>query len=233
MRTPPARCKTSLSSVPWWKERESSPILLVPSVNSSASCQRFRTGLLCPSRSSGNVSTTEEPPEEDGKTELVIEFGDIYLELVEPDYIFYIRPGADTVPDIEAPDLPPPDLAYDEDLVDEPVRRKSPEEAARERPFVVHRVDLIGERENSKGVKCEAGYIVLTNAGGGTLSGAATSTHDALEVEPKRFRGNKVQLSYWVNTEELPDNYEVFIQLKTGHEERSISVYEMIGQARG
>ncbi len=175
----------------------------------------------------------EEPPEDDGKTELVIEFdGDIYLELVEPDYIFYIRPGADDVPDIEAPDLPPPDMAFDEDLVDEPVRRKSPEEAARERPFIVHRVDLIGQRENSKGVKCEAGYIVLTNAGGGTLSGMAVSTDDALEVEPKRFRGNKVQLSYWVNTDELPDTHEIFIMLKTGHEERSISVYEMIGQAK-
>ena len=174
----------------------------------------------------------EEPPEDDGKTELVVEYGDHYLELVEPDYTFYIRPGADVVPDIEAPELPPPDMAFDEDLVDEPVRRKSPEERAKERPFLVHRVDLIGERENSQGVKCEAGYIVLTNAGGGTLSGMAVSTSDAIEVDPPRFRGNKVQLSYWVDTEELPTTHEVFIMLKTAHEERSISVYEMIGQAR-
>lgn len=174
----------------------------------------------------------EEPPEEDGKTELVIEYGDFYLELVEPDYTFYIRPGADEVPDIEAPELPPPDMVFDEDLVDEPVRKKSPEEASRERPFLVHRVDLIGPRPNSKGKKCEAGYIILTNAGGGTLSGNAVSTDDALEVEPGRFRGNKVQLSYWVDTEELPTTHEVFILLKTAQEERSISVYEMIGQAR-
>jgi hypothetical protein len=175
----------------------------------------------------------EEKPDKDGKTELVIEYSDIYLELVEPDYTFYIRPGADEVPDIEAPELPPPDMALDEEhLVDTPSRKKSPEEAARERPFLVHRVDLIGDRENSKKKKCAAGYIVLTNAGGGTLSGTAMSTDDAIEVEPTRYRGNKVQLSYWVDTEELPTTHEVFILLKTAHEERTISVYEMIGQAK-
>lgn len=174
----------------------------------------------------------EEPPEADGKTELVVEYGDFYLELVEPEYTFYIRPGADEIPDIEAPELPPPDLAYEDDLVDEPIRRKSPEEIARERPFLVHRVDLIGVRENSAGKKCQAGYIVLTNAGGGTLSGTALATDDCLEVDPPRFRGNKVALSYWVDTEELPTTHEVFIQLKTGHEQRDISVFEMISQAR-
>ena len=50
-------------------------------------------------------------------------------------------------------------------------------------------------------------------------------------MDPPRFRGNKVQLSYWVDVEALPREFEVFILLKTNHEERSISVYEMIGQA--
>lgn len=174
----------------------------------------------------------EEPPEPDGKTELVVEYGDFYLELVEPEYTFYIRPGADEIPDIEAPELPPPDLAFDEDLVDEPIRRKSPEELARERPFLVHRVELIGERPNKAGKKCQAGYIVLTNAGGGTLSGTASVTDDCLEVDPQRYRGNKVQLSYWIDTDEIPSTHEVFIQLKTAHEHRDISVYEMISQAK-
>ncbi len=174
----------------------------------------------------------EEPPEPDGKTELVIEYSDVYLELVEPDYTFYIRPGADEVPDIEAPELPPPDMVFDEDLVDVPTRKKSPEEAARERPFLVHKVELIGARENSRGKKCASGYIVLTNAGGGTLSGNAATTDDCIEVEPARFRGNKVQMSYWVDVDELPTTHEAFIFLKTAHEERAISVYEMIGQAR-
>lgn len=174
----------------------------------------------------------EEPPEADGKTELIIEFDDVYLELVEPDYTFYIRPGADEVPDIEAPELPPPDFALDDDVIDAPTRKKSPEEAALDRSFLVHRVDLIGDRPNSKGKKCAAGYIVLTNAGGGTLSGTALATDPAIEVEPARFRGNRVQLSYWIDTDEIPTAYEIFILLKTAHEERTISVYEMIGQAR-
>ncbi|MDG7115643.1 hypothetical protein OVO14_11120, partial [Streptococcus pneumoniae] len=76
----------------------------------------------------------EEPPDNTGRTELVIEYSDIYLELVAPDYTFYIRPGADQVPDIEAPELPPPDLAFDEDLVDVPTRKKTPEEREKERP---------------------------------------------------------------------------------------------------
>ena len=123
-------------------------------------------------------------------------------------------------------------MVFDEELLDEPARRKSPEEIARERPFLVHRVDLIGERENAAGKKCQAGYIILTNAGGGTLSGMAVSTDDCLEVDPVRFRGNKIQLSYWVDTDELPDTHEVFIQLKTGHEQRDISVFEMINQQK-
>ena len=174
----------------------------------------------------------EEDPEPDGKTELVVEYGDFYLELVEPEYVFYIRPGSDIVPNVEAPELPPPDLAFDEDLVDEPVRRKTPEEIAREIPFLVHRVDLIGERPNAQGKKCQAGYIILTNAGGGTLSGTATTTDNCLQVEPARFRGNKVQLSYWVDTDEIPTTHDVFIQLKTAHEQRDIAVYEMIGQSK-
>ncbi len=173
----------------------------------------------------------EEPPAEDGKTELVIEFEDYYLELVEPDYVFYIRPGADEVPDVEVPELPPPDLELDEEqLVEEPVRRKlSPEEAALERPFLVYRLEHVGERENSKGAKCASGYIILTNAGGGTLSGVAVPTHHSIEVSPVRFRGNKVELSYWVDPEELPEVFEAYLQLKTPDEERTISVYEMQG----
>jgi hypothetical protein len=172
----------------------------------------------------------EEPPGKDGKTELVIEFNDIYLELVAPDYIFYIIPGSDVVPDIDAPELPPLDEVVDYDLIDQVAIRKS---ATRDKPFLVHRVELIGDRENSRGVVCQAGYIILTNAGTGSLSGEAVSTYtDAIEVEPRRFRGNKVQLSYWVNTQEVPDTHEIFIELKTAQGRRSVSVFEMIGQAR-
>ncbi|MCA9797420.1 MAG: hypothetical protein KC910_36665, partial [Candidatus Eremiobacteraeota bacterium] len=171
----------------------------------------------------------EEEPDEDGKTELVVEYGDYYLELVEPDYVFYIRRGADEIPDIEAPELPPPDLELDEEAAEElPVRRKlSPEEVALERPFLVHRVEYVGIRENSRGKKCESGYIILTNAGGGTLSGTATSTHNSLEVTPTRFRGNKVQLSYWLDKESLPETHEAYILLRTQDEERSVSVFDM------
>ena len=166
----------------------------------------------------------EEPPGEDGKTELVVKFEDFYLEMVEPDYIFYIRPGCDEVPDIEAPELPPPDLVLEDELLEEPVKRK---ERAEDRPFLASRVEYIGQRENSQGVVCKAGYIIITNQGGGTLSGTAGSTHPALEVTPKRFRGNKVQLSYWLDEDELPDTFEAFILLRTPEEQRTVSVYEM------
>lgn len=173
----------------------------------------------------------EEKPGQDGKMELVIEFNDIYLELVAPDYIFYIRPGADVVPDIEAPELPEFEEFAEQDLDIQALRQSRADKESR--PFIVHRVDLIGERENSLGVKCQAGYIVLTNAGGGTLSGMTVSTDPiAMEVSPSRFRGNKVQLSYWVNTDELPDTHEVFIELKTAHEVRSISVHELLHQKK-
>lgn len=166
----------------------------------------------------------EEPPDEDGKTELVVKFEDYYLEMVEPDYVFYIRPGCDEVPDIEAPELPPPDLKLEEELLEEPKKR---ERAAEDRPFLSHRVEYISNRENSQGKVCKAGYIIITNHGGGTLAGTAASTHPALEVKPTRFRGNKVQLSYWLDEEELPETHEAFIMLRTADEQRTVSVHEM------
>ncbi len=166
----------------------------------------------------------EEPPDEDGKTELVVKFEDYYLEMVEPDYVFYIRPGCDVVPDIEAPELPPPDIELEDELLDEPKKRP---DSAEDRPFLAHRVEYISERENSAGKMCKAGYIIITNHGGGTLAGTATSTHAALEVKPTRFRGNKVQLTYWLDEEELPETHEAFIMLRTADEQRTVSVHEM------
>lgn len=166
----------------------------------------------------------EEPPEPDGKTELVVEFGKHFLELVEPFYTFYIRPGADEVPDLEAPELPPLDLEFEEELLLEAGLKRA---AVEDRPLLVHRVEHVGRRENSRGEMCESGYIIITNAGGGTLSGRAVSTHEALEVRPSRFRGNKAQLSYWLNREELPQSHDAFILLRTAHEERSLSIDEL------
>jgi len=157
----------------------------------------------------------EEKPADDGQTELVIEFNDIYLELVKPDYVFYIVPGSDEVPDLEAPELPVFDDQFEQEMA-EMGQRRAKRFSATERPFLVHRVEQIGMRENSKGVKCLAGYIVLTNAGGGSLSGEAVSIDRvAIEVEPRRFRGNKVQLSYWVDEAEVPETHEVFIELNS------------------
>ena len=175
----------------------------------------------------------EEKPASDGQTELVIEFNDIYLELVKPDYVFYILPGSDEVPDLEAPELPVFDDQFEQEMA-EMGQRRSKRFSATERPFLVHRVEQIGMRENSQGVKCLAGYIVLTNAGGGSLSGEAVSTDRvAIEVEPRRFRGNKVQLSYWVDEGEVPETHEVFIELKTAQGVRSVSIFELTGKEKG
>lgn len=161
--------------------------------------------------------------ESDGKSEgalkLVATFKETEYVLAEPDFHFRIRPGAAQEPDIEVPELPPEEVELDEDFLQEP----EPEDP----PFLMHRVMHVGERENSQGQMCQSGYIVITNAGGGTLAGTAVSTHDALEVSPRRFRGNRVELSYWLNEEELPVTHDAFIMLHVPGQETSVSVTQM------
>ncbi|MBI3925168.1 MAG: hypothetical protein HY319_06480 [Armatimonadetes bacterium] len=168
----------------------------------------------------------EEPPEEDGQMELVVQFGEHYLELVEPDYTFMVRPGCNEVPEVEIPEPPP------EPVVEEPAgapqeKQKSTEPEKRGPPFLVHRVDFIGNQRNSKGKMCLSGFIRITNAGGGVLSGTAISTHPSIEVTPTRFRGNKTQITYWVDEGSLPQSFQAFVMLRTAEDERQIPVWEM------
>ena len=46
----------------------------------------------------------EEEPDKEGRMELVVQWDKDYLELVAPDYAFYVRPGADFVPDLPVPE---------------------------------------------------------------------------------------------------------------------------------
>lgn len=137
----------------------------------------------------------------------------------------FLDPEADQVPELQAPSWE--ELAIAAEPTPEPRVPLTPDEIAESRPLLKYRIEFIGTRKNSQGQECKAGYLILTNSGGGTLAGTAASTDPSLEVSPNRFRGNKIDLSYWVNDEELPTTHEAFIVLTTPDERRTIASWEL------
>jgi hypothetical protein len=168
----------------------------------------------------------EEDPDNDGRMELVVQWDKDYLELVAPDYAFYVRPGADEVPDLEVPEYVEP--APETQTVDAAPKPRiiTTEELALQEPFLMHRVQYIGMQPNSQGVPCRSGIIAIQNAGGGSLTGRAYSNHPCIEVNPNRFR-DKTQLTYWLDESSLPRDFVPVLTLRSGGDERQITLAEM------
>lgn len=168
----------------------------------------------------------EAPDPYDGRMELVVQFDQTYLELVAPDYVFYVRPDSDTVPELPVPEYQEPE---EQAVVEEVKETKAltEEEKALQEPFLLHRVAYIGIQRNSNGLPCRSGIIHIKNAGGGTLSGTAFTTHPCLEVSPRRFKDNS-QLTYWLDEGRVPRDYSPVIMLRSGsNDERQVTLNEM------
>lgn len=141
-------------------------------------------------------------------------------KLVLPEYEFFPPKGADRVPEGEMPEIVWPEEPQEDSL-------EESEPIVEDPPLLVYRVQHIARRPNKAGKECEAGYIIVSNAGGGNLTGLVTTTHPSLEVEPTRFRGSRTQISYWLDEEEVPETHEAFVRLKTAREERFVTVRQM------
>lgn len=167
----------------------------------------------------------EEEPDASNRMELVVQFDQTYLELVAPDYVFYVRAGSDVVPD-----LPVPEWVEPEEPEEIKVEKKQavirPEDLAMAEPFLIHRVNFVGTRPNSKGVVCKSGKIKIENAGGGSLTGRAFSNHPCIEVSPARFRDNS-QLDYWLDEKSVPRDFIPTLTLRSGGDERIITLAEL------
>lgn len=167
----------------------------------------------------------EEEPDGDGRMELVVQWDNDYLELVAPDYSFYVRKGCDQVPDLEVPEWVEPAEPRKEDEVAKPKIITS-EELALSEPFLIHKVQYIGITPNSKGTPCKSGIISIQNAGGGSLTGRAFSNHPCIEVNPNRFR-EKTQLTYWLDESQIPRDFVPVLTLRSGGDERQVTLAEL------
>lgn len=166
----------------------------------------------------------EEEADKDGRMELVVQWDKTYLELVAPDYAFYIRPGCDQVPDLPVPEYIEPAEPVESQVLKPKVI--TTEELALQDPFLIHKVQYVGMSNNSAGVPCKSGVISIQNAGGGTLTGRAYATHPCIEVSPNRFR-EKTQLTYWLDEKSIPRDYVPVLVLRSGGDERQITLAEM------
>ena len=145
----------------------------------------------------------EEDVDSQGRLELVVQFDQTFLELVAPDYAFYVKVGSDIVPDLPVPEYIAPVVEAPVVVAEQKkVVAQTAESLALAEPFLVHRVAFVGIRENSKKVVCKSGKIRIENAGGGSLTGRAVSTHPCIEVSPARFRDN-TQLDYWLDEKSI------------------------------
>ncbi len=167
----------------------------------------------------------EEEPDKQGRMELVIQWDKAFLELVAPDFAFYIRPGSDVVPDLEVPVWVEPDSAKEEAVPQKP-KVITTEELALSEPFLIHKVQYVGIQPNSEGVQCKSGIISIQNAGGGSLTGRAYSNHPCIEVTPNRFR-EKSQLQYWLNEAAIPRDFVPYLVLRSGGDERQVTLAEL------
>ncbi|MBX3168523.1 MAG: hypothetical protein KF760_13990 [Candidatus Eremiobacteraeota bacterium] len=167
----------------------------------------------------------EEDADAKGRMELVIQWDKTYLELVAPDFAFYVLPGSDLVPDLEVPEWNEPEAAKEEATVSKP-KVITTEELALSEPFLIHKVQYVGIQPNSQGVACKSGIISIQNAGGGSLTGRAYSNHPCIEVNPNRFR-EKSQLQYWLNETAIPKDFVPVLWLRSGGDERQITLAEL------
>lgn len=168
----------------------------------------------------------EEDIDSQGRLELVVQFDQTFLELVAPDYAFYVKVGSDVVPDLPVPNYIAPVVEAAPVQETKKVVAQTAESLALAEPFLVHRVAFVGIRKNSKDVSCKSGKIRIENAGGGSLTGRAYSTHPCIEVSPSRFRDN-TNLDYWLDEKSIPKDFIPTIVLRSGGDERTVTVSEL------
>ena len=167
----------------------------------------------------------EEEPDKQGRMELVIQWDKTFLELVAPDFAFYILPGSDLVPDLDVPEWVEPETPKEETVALKP-KVITTEELALSEPFLIHKVQYVGIQPNSQGVECKSGIISIQNAGGGSLTGRAFSNHPCIEVNPNRFR-EKTQLQYWLDEKSIPKDFVPVLVLRSGGDERQVTLAEL------
>jgi len=167
----------------------------------------------------------EEEPDKEGRMELVVQWDKTYLELVAPDYYFYVLPGSDLVPDLPVPEWTEPVEERPETETQKP-KVITTEALALSEPFLIHKVQYVGIQPNSQGVMCKSGVISIQNAGGGSLTGRAFSTHPCIEVNPNRFR-EKTTLQYWLDEKAIPRDFVPVLVLRSGGDERQVTLAEL------
>jgi hypothetical protein len=167
----------------------------------------------------------EEEPDKEGRMELVVQWDKTYLELVAPDYAFYVLPGSDLVPDLPVPEwVEPVDTKAETDALKPKII--TTEELALSEPFLIHKVQYVGIEPNSQQVMCKSGVISIQNAGGGSLTGRAFSNHPCIEVSPNRFR-DKTTLQYWLDESSIPRDFVPVLVLRSGGDERQLTLAEL------
>jgi hypothetical protein len=84
--------------------------------------------------------------------------------------------------------------------------------------------------KNSKqlGGRCHFGLIELTNVGGGELKGTVEPSHPSVKVQPSRFEGNEVRVTYQIDPSDMPSTGRVGISLNTQDERIELRMERLV-----
>lgn len=84
--------------------------------------------------------------------------------------------------------------------------------------------------KNSKqlGGRCHFGLLELKNVGGGELKGTAEPNHPSVKVQPPRFEGNEVRITYQIDPSDMPSTGRVGLSLNTQDERLELRMERLV-----
>ena len=78
------------------------------------------------------------------------------------------------------------------------------------------------------GGRCHFGTIELRNAGGGELKGTVEPSHPSVKVQPARFEGNEVRVTYQIDPSDMPSTGRVGLSLNTQDERIELRMERLV-----
>lgn len=84
--------------------------------------------------------------------------------------------------------------------------------------------------KNSKqlGGRCHFGLLELRNVGGSEMKGTVEPSHPSVKVQPSRFEGNEVRVTYQIDPSDMPSTGRVGISLNTQDERIELRMERLV-----
>ncbi len=176
----------------------------------------------------GQVELTLEYPIEEGSSETT------FLELVAPDYAFYVRPGSDEVPTEDFSQYLKAKSQYLKERAKEIEKTRRSKYLLQdvETRLFSYEINQKGRQTSPNGYEnCYYGTVTLNNPQQDKVTGFAFGTHPGIEVSPAKVDSLEPVIEYWIRPDSLPEDRESYIILKVAGSEIAINSTSLVPQS--